>query len=132
MPGIEARVLLGVQPTQLPLFDDRSGGAAPLPTFDRPLYALTPASDRAFWAAGAATVLRFELERGTDGALAWSVRGTVASDLGVVTAAAAQGDTLALAGNDGGLLLFDAAPLASGPVTGSGRIASLFAEAAQR
>ena len=124
LPAIGARILLGIDPAELVLFDERSGQVARLPTFDRPLYGLAAAGDRAFWATGASTVLRCDLARTADGALGWEVRATIATGLGVATAAAAAGTTLALADNRGGLLLLDADALAKVPALASGSSAS--------
>ena len=125
LPGIQARVLLGIDPAELVLFDEPRGRVARLPTFGRPLYGLAAAGDHSFWSTGAATVLRFDLARATDGSLGWTVRSTIATSLGVAGAAAAPGTTLALADDRGALLLLDADDLAKAPILASGSSASL-------
>ncbi|MEO8197755.1 MAG: protein kinase [Thermoanaerobaculia bacterium] len=124
LPLLEARVLLAIEPPELLLFDERRGDVTRLPTFDRPLYGLAAAGGSGFWGTGAATVLRFDLARAAGGALEWSVRGTVATGLGVVTASAAHGDTLALADSRGALLLLDGKVLATTPVLARGSSAT--------
>ncbi len=124
LPGMQARVLLGIDPAELVLFDEQRGRVARLPTFGRPLYGLAAAGERAFWSTGAATVLRFDLARDADGAIAWTARATIATGLGVAGAAAASGKTLALADSRGSLLLLDADPLAKTALLASGSTAS--------
>ena len=125
LPGIQARVLLGIDPAELVLFDEQRGQVTRLPTFDRPLYGLAAAGDRAFWSTGAATVLRFDLARDANGAIGWTARAAIATGLGVAGAAAASGTTLALADNRGSLLLLDADTLAKAPILASSSSSSL-------
>lgn len=124
LPGIQARVLLGIDPAELVLFDESRGRVARLPTFGRPLYGLAAAGDHSFWSTGAATVLRFDLARDASGAIGWTVRSTIATSLGVAGAAAASGTTLALADDRGNLVLLDADDLAKVPILASGSSAS--------
>jgi serine/threonine-protein kinase len=123
LPGIAARVLLGIDPAELVLFDEQNGRVARLPTFDRPLYGLAAAGDRAFWSTGAATVLHFDLARNANGTIGWKARATIATGLGVAGAAAASGTTLALADDRGNLLLLDATALVAAPVLSAGSTA---------
>ena len=130
--GIGAMIILGVigyflgiDPAELVLFDEQRGQVTRLPTFDRPLYGLAAAGDRAFWSTGAATVLRFDLARDANGAIGWTARAAIATGLGVAGAAAASGTTLALADNRGSLLLLDADTLAKAPILASSSSSSL-------
>lgn len=116
MAAVDARVLLAIDPPNLLLFDEKRGEVTDLPTYDRPLYGLAGEGRGNFWAAGAGTLLHFEIRRLDTGALAWSARGAVSSSLGVVTAAATQGETLALATESGSLLLVDSKRLSDLPV----------------
>lgn len=57
------------------------------------------------------------------GAIVWTARRTIATGLGVASAAAAYAGTLALADNRGSLWLLDGAALATAPVLTSSSVA---------
>lgn len=88
IPGLDAVMLLGIQPTRLWLWDRPVQRLAELPVFGLDLYALAQGSEmQRIMAGGTGALIEFELQRDADGRLMTRWRVALNTALGTIGAA---------------------------------------------